>query len=73
MEPEVLVAFLALIGTLAGSFGGIITANHLTNYRIAQLEKKVEEHNSVIRRTFVLEEQMKVANHRINDLEEKEK
>lgn len=77
MGNDVLVALLALAGTLAGSFGGIITANKLTNYRIAELEKKVEKHNSVIERVYLLErheavidEEIKVANHRIDDLEQ---
>lgn len=77
MGNDVLVALLALAGTLAGSFGGIITANKLTNYRIEQLEKKVEKHNSVIERVYLLErheavidEEIKVANHRIEDLEQ---
>ena len=52
---------------LAGSFGG----TQLIKYRIEQLEKKVEKHNSVVERTFLLEEKMKVANHRIEDLEGK--
>lgn len=68
MPDTVLVAILSLIGTLAGSFGG----TQLTKYRIEQLEKKVEKHNSVIERTYLLEEKMKVANHRIEDLERKE-
>lgn len=69
MPDTVLVAVLSLIGTLAGSFGG----TQLIKYRIEQLEKKVEKHNSVVERTFRLEEQMKVANHRIQDLEDEEK
>lgn len=72
VSPEIIVAALALVGTLLGSFGGIMAANKLTNYRIQQLEKKVDEHNTVIKRTYVLEEQMKVANHRIGDLEREE-
>jgi cell division protein FtsB len=55
MTETVIVAILALIGTLAGSFGGIVTANKLTNFRIEQLEKKVEKHNNVIERVFKLE------------------
>jgi hypothetical protein len=64
----VIVGTLSLVGTLAGSYSGM----KLMTYRIEQLEKKVNEHNNVIRRTFVLEEQMKVANHRIDDLERHE-
>lgn len=80
MSEAVIVAVLALIGTLGGTFGGILTANKLTNYRIEQLEKKVEKHNSVIERVYqlekheaVMEEEIKVANHRIDDLEEHHK
>lgn len=77
MSEAVIVAVLSLIGTLFGTFGGIVTANKLTNYRIAELEKKVEKHNKVIERVYnlekneaVMEEEIKVANHRIDDLEQ---
>ena len=76
MSDTVLVAALSLVGTLGGTFGGILKANKLTNYRIQQLEKKVEKHNKVIERVYnlekneaVIEEEIKVANHRISDLE----
>ena len=77
MSDAVIVAVLSLIGTLGGTFGGILTANKLTNYRIEQLEKKVEKHNRVVERVYILEkneavmeEEIKVANHRIDDLEQ---
>lgn len=76
MTEAVVVSLLALVGTLIGSFAGILTANKLTNYRIEQLEKKVEKHNSIIDRVYKLEqrdavetEEIKVINHRIADLE----
>ena len=76
MEDTIAVALISFAGTLIGTFGGIVTANKLTNYRISQLEKKVEKHNSVIERVYqlekgeaVIEEEIKVANHRIADLE----
>ena len=76
MNDTIMVAILSLIGTLVGSFGGILTANKLINYRIQQLEKKVEKHNQVIERVYkleqrgaVIDEEIKVANHRIQDLE----
>ena len=65
MPDTVVVAVLSLLGTLIGSFGG----TQLIKYRIEQLEKKVEKHNSVVERTYLLEEKIKVANHRIDDLE----
>ena len=77
MSDTILVALLSLVGTLIGTFSGIMTANKLTNYRIEQLEKKVEQHNQVIDRVYslekseaVFEEEIKVANHRIDDLEQ---
>lgn len=55
MTEVVIVAMLSLVGTLVGSLGGIMTANRLTNYRIQQLEEKVEKHNKVIERVYNLE------------------
>lgn len=79
MTPDLLSALLALIGTLVGSFSGIMINAKLTNYRLEQLEKKVDKHNSVVERTFRLEERaelheekIKVVNHRLEDLERKE-
>lgn len=68
-STEIIVAALSLVGTLGGSFGGILVSSKLTNYRIEQLEKKVDKHNNFAARVPVLEEQMKVANHRLDDLE----
>ena len=69
MSSEIIVALLSLAGTCLGSVVGILTANKLSNYRIAQLEKKVDEHNGYGKRIPVIEEQIRVANHRIDDLE----
>ena len=54
MNEAVVVAILSLVGTLGGTFGGILTSNRLTNYRIGQLEEKVEKHNRVIERVYQL-------------------
>lgn len=70
IEPEIIVGLLALVGTLVGSFAGIMTANKLTNYRVQQLEKKVEKHNSVIERTALLEKDLKVVWHNISEIKE---
>lgn len=78
MSETLIVSLLSLIGTLVGTLGGILVSNKLTTYRIEQLEKKVEKHNGVIDRVYKLEqreavheEEIKVANHRIEDLERK--
>lgn len=51
---------------------GVLASSRLTNFRLQKLEAKVEKHNSLIERTYRLEEQMGVANHRIADLERHE-
>ena len=71
MSDTILLAALSLVGTLVGTFGGILTSSKLTNYRIEQLEKKVDKHNGFGERIPVMEEQIKIVNHRIEDLEEK--
>ena len=68
MSEAVIVAILSLLGTLVGSLAGILTANKLTNYRIAQLEKKVEKYNSVIERVYKLEKEEAVIQEEINQL-----
>lgn len=68
MSETVVVALLSLVGTLGGTFGGIITANRLTVFRIEQLEKKVEKHNNIVERTFKLEGQMREVEHDIVDM-----
>ena len=73
MDSSVIVAVISLIGTLGGSLGGILVSSKLTAYRIQQLENKVAEHNNFARRMPVVEEQIKVINHRIEDLEQEEK
>lgn len=74
MNAEILAALCSLLGSCLGTLGGV----NLINWRLKQLEKRVDKHNNVIERQFkieeiqaVLAEQIKVANHRIDDLEHK--
>lgn len=68
MSESILVSILSLFGTLIGSLCGILTANKLTLYRIQQLEKKVEKHNSVIERVYTLEKHEAVMQEEIDNL-----
>ena len=61
-------AAMSLMGTLAGTFGGILVSSKLTTYRIEQLEKKVAAHNGLVERTYKLEGQMVEVQHDIRDL-----
>lgn len=68
MSETIVVALISLAGTLIGAFAGIIVSNKLTTYRIEKLEEKVDKHNSVIERTFMLEGRMNEVEHEIRDL-----
>ena len=77
MTDAVIVALLSLAGTLIGSYLSSRKSAALLAYRLEQLEQKVQTHNNLIDRTYrledrvnVQEEQIKVANHRISDLEQ---
>ncbi|MDD3021449.1 MAG: hypothetical protein PHX61_10820 [Alphaproteobacteria bacterium] len=69
VDPSIIVAGVSLVGTVIGTFSGIVVSSRLTNYRLEQLEKKVDEHNGFGRKIPVIEEQIKVINHRLDDLE----
>lgn len=73
---SIIVAAISLVGALAGTYFANRKASALIAYRLEQLEQRVEKHNHLIERTYALEERtelqeekIKVANHRIEDLE----
>lgn len=74
----IIVAILSMIGTVSGSYISNRKSQALIAYRLEEIEKRVEKHNNLIERTYKLEEQsavfdekIRVANHRIEDLEKK--
>lgn len=78
MSDVVIVGILSLLGTLCGAYFANRKSSALIAYRLEELEKKVDKHNTVIERTYELEKRMEimdekldVANHRIRDLEAK--
>lgn len=73
---EIIVGVLAMLGTLGGAFLANRKSAAVLEYRLTQLEEKVDKHNNVVERTYkleeheaIFEEKLKVANHRIDDLE----
>ena len=69
IEPSVLVALLSLAGTLIGTLGGILVSSKLTNFRLEQLENKVDKHNNFAGKIPVLQEQIRGLSDRLEDLE----
>ena len=68
MSNDVLIAVLSFAGTLVGSVGGILISNKLVNYRLEQLEKKVDLHNNAVERLFIAEGRINELNHDVRDL-----
>lgn len=75
---NIVIAALGFAGALAGAYFSNRKAQALMEYRLEELEKKVDKHNNLVERTYrleeqgaILEEKIKVANHRIDDLEDK--
>ncbi len=69
METEILVSLITLAGSALGTFAGIAVNSKLTNFRIEQLEKRVNKHNNVIERTGKLEERVGALDYRLKELE----
>ena len=81
MNIEIILSLLSALCSLIGSLGGILVTSKLNLYRLEQLEKKVDKHNHLVERMYEIEktvttatslydEENKVINHRISDLEQ---
>lgn len=68
MPDSIIIALIGLTGSALGTFAGILTSSKLTQYRLQKLEEKVDAHNRLIERTYVLEGQMVEVQHDIRDL-----
>jgi hypothetical protein len=69
MPSEILVAVISFCGMVVGSISGMVISAKLTNFRLAQLERKVEKHNSLIERMYAAETDIRVLSQRVKDLE----
>lgn len=58
MQPEIIVGLLSCAGTIIGTLGGIMATSKLTNFRLQQLEEKVNKHNNIIERMYKAEGQI---------------
>jgi hypothetical protein len=68
MSETIVVALIGLAGSAIGAFAGVMASAKLTNYRLQQLEEKVNKHNNMVERTYALEGRMTEAEHDIRDI-----
>lgn len=72
MSSELIIAILSCLGTIAGSITGILVSNRLSNYRIEQLEKKIDKYannmDEIKERLVIVEQSAKSAHHRLDDI-----
>ena len=68
---EIIVGLLAMLGTIIGSGLSIFANQKLTNYKIDELKKTVEKHNSLVERTYRLEQHAAITDEKLNVIEDK--
>ena len=68
MSETIIIAIIGFLGTALGRILGVIASARLTNYRLEQLEKKVNLHNNVIERVYELEKSEAILAQRVEDL-----
>lgn len=71
MQSEIIVAVLGMVGTILGSGLGVWASASKTNFRLGQLEKKVEIHNHLIERMTKVEGEVTELQHDVRDLKTK--
>ena len=73
MDTSVLVAIIALIGTVTGSISGIMIANRLSNYRIEQLEIKLDKYitnqDKLKEKVLILEQTVVALTDKLEDMD----
>lgn len=70
MSDVIIVAIIGCLGSVLGSLLGIIATSKLTQYRLGQLEEKVNKHNSIVERTYALEGRVNELEHDVKDLKQ---
>lgn len=70
MSEQIIIPLISFLGTAIGTLGGILASSKLTNYRIEQLEKKVDKHNGFAEKIPVVEQRLTSVEKRVKHLEE---
>ena len=68
MEPTVISALIAFAGSLVGTLAGILTSTKITEYRLRELEKRVDKHNSLVERMYGLEDRVNIHEEKIGSV-----
>ena len=69
MSNEILIGLLSLAGTCVGSIAGILASQKLVNYRLQELELKVDKHNTLIDRMYKIESRVTLIEDEIKNRE----
>jgi len=70
MAPEIIVALITSVSTLAVAIVSIIMSNRLISFKVDDLTKKVEKHNNLVERIAVLERDNKTAFNQLAEVKE---
>lgn len=70
MDSTIIVAVIGALASLAGGLLGAYTTSNLVQYRLSQLEEKVNKHNNVIERMAIAEGNITELQHDVRDLKE---
>ena len=71
MSETMILGLISLVGSLVGTFGGILASNRLTNYRLEKVEKAVEENHKIFDTVHKLETNDAVQDAKIETLEKR--
>lgn len=69
MTEGIIIAIIGFLGTIVGSAIGVITSSKLINYRLGQLEQKVNKHNNLIERTYAIEKHESIVDEHLENIE----
>lgn len=68
MQVEVVVILISTLGSLVGTFSGIVVSSKLTAFRLKQLEEQVNKHNNLVERMALAESSLKSVHKRVDEI-----
>lgn len=71
MTTEIMVALIGLGGSAIGSLIGMVANSKLIDFRLAAIERKLDEHNKLIDRMYKAEKRLDILDVKVDDLEKR--